>query len=177
MSRIPRAAGIGAALAVIGVVWALASLFAPPGEPLVGRAAVVDGDTLRLGATRIRLLGLDAPELDQTCTDASGSDWACGRQARAFVAGLLDQSPVTCLPAGHDRYRRVLAHCRIGDTDLGGAIVAAGWAVAEVEYAAASAAARAAGRGIWASRFESPADWRRTHGEGSLWDWLRGWFE
>lgn len=47
-----------------------------------GHAEVIDGDTLDLGTTRIRLFGIDAPESALTCTTAGGGEWACGRAAR-----------------------------------------------------------------------------------------------
>ena len=91
----------------------------PPVTPLVGRAEAVDGDTLRPGDVRVRLTGLDAPEPDQTCIDAGGASWPCGRQARGFVAGLIEGQPVTCRPDGRDRYRSVLARCFVSGGDLG----------------------------------------------------------
>ena len=48
----------------------------------VGIARVVDGDTLTIGAAKIRLQGIDAPETDQVCLNASGQQWTCGLEAR-----------------------------------------------------------------------------------------------
>ena len=52
----------------------------PPSEPpkstgeiIAGRARVVDGDSLEIGAARIRLFGIDAPEGAQHCRDAQGA--------------------------------------------------------------------------------------------------------
>ena len=81
--------GLVIGLAAVGAVAALSALFAPAAQPISGRADVADGDTLRIGDVRIRLTGLDAPELDQTCTDALGASWGCGRDARGFVAGIV----------------------------------------------------------------------------------------
>ena len=171
--------GIVSALAVIAAIAVLAALLQPPMFQLIGRAEAVDGDTLRLGDVRVRLIGLDAPELDQTCTDAAGASWPCGRQARGFVAGLTEGQPVTCRPKGRDRYHRVLARCSVSGGDLGASIVGAGWAVAEIDYALVEAGARAARRGIWAGAFESPANWRRDRGQepSGLWEWIRAWFQ
>ena len=49
---------------------------------LQGEARAIDGDTLQVGDTRLRLHGIDAPELRQTCEDNSGEAWACGRRLR-----------------------------------------------------------------------------------------------
>lgn len=149
-----------------------------PEPPMVGTAAIVDGDTLRIGTTRIRLIGLDAPELAQTCTGADGADWPCGRQARSFAEQIAGGRTVACVPSGRDRYARVLARCSVEDGDLGREIVGAGWAVADMDYGVEAARARAAHAGIWAGTFTAPAEWRRTHGEAppSFFDWLRGLF-
>ena len=46
-----------------------------------GPARVIDGDTLDIGTTRVRLFGIDAPESAQRCKDAKLAEWACGRSA------------------------------------------------------------------------------------------------
>src|SRR5262245_35629980 len=48
---------------------------------IVGKAWVIDGDTVVISGTHIRLEGIDAPEADQICTDANGKPWPCGRTA------------------------------------------------------------------------------------------------
>lgn len=149
------------------------------GPPLSGRAVVSDGDTLRLGGQRVRLTGLDAPELDQTCIDASGGQWPCGARARLFLADLLKGGEVTCQRSGRDAYRRVLANCVANGEDIGARIVATGWAVTDFRYAAEQAQARASARGIWSGSFVAPAEWRRSHGTATpgLWEWIRSWFQ
>ena len=44
---------------------------------LEGEARAIDGDTLQLGDMRLRLHGIDAPELRQTCENAAGAIWSC----------------------------------------------------------------------------------------------------
>ena len=46
----------------------------PAFADVTGKARVVDGDTIHIGKTKIRLHGLDAPESKQTCT-ADGKEW------------------------------------------------------------------------------------------------------
>ena len=167
--------GAVATLIAVAFIAGLAALFMPPASTFSGRAEAIDGDTLRIGGTRIRLLGLDAVELDQSCRRA-GEEWSCGRQAKDYVGGLIKGAETSCASDGRDQYRRVLARCRAGGGDLGEAIVRAGWATAELEYALPLAEARLEGRGIWRSDFDDPADWRRNRGESepSLWGWLLG---
>jgi endonuclease YncB( thermonuclease family) len=165
-------------LVAIAAIAVVVGLLQPPGEALAGRAEAVDGDTLRIGATRIRLTGLDAVELEQSCTDATGQDWACGKAARAFLAEAVAGTTTRCRSDGRDRYGRTLAKCAVGGDDLGEAMVRGGWAVADLEYSLALADARLKQRGIWAGRFDDPAAWRQRHGGEAfdLWAWLLSWF-
>ena len=175
----PGIAGTVAALLAVAMVAALMTWLGSDGAPLTGHPQIVDGDTLRFGSTRVRLTGIDAPELDQTCTDAKGQDYACGSDAKRFVAELVGTAETSCARSGRDRYGRVLASCSTGGHDLGQAIAEAGWAVTEAEYAFAALAARAAHRGIWQGQFEDPAAWRRDHGasDPGVWEWIRAWFQ
>jgi len=145
-----------------------------------GRATAVDGDTLRIGDQRVRLMRLDAPELDQTCVDGNGAEWACGTAARSFLADLLKRDSITCARSGRDVYGRVLAACNLGEEDIGAHIVAAGWAVADFDYLAEEGRARAGRLGIWAGSFVPPAEWRRSRGNdvpAGIWGWIRSWFQ
>jgi endonuclease YncB( thermonuclease family) len=60
---------------------------APPRVAL--SVQVIDGDSLRNGNEQIRLVGIDAPELRQTCRDLQGREWSCGRAAKARLAELV----------------------------------------------------------------------------------------
>ena len=50
---------------------------------ITGQAAVIDGDTISIGGTRIRLEGTDAPEWEQTCDDANGAVMAMRNESGA----------------------------------------------------------------------------------------------
>ena len=52
----------------------------------IGRAE--DGDSLMVGNREVRLFGIDAPELDQSCT-RSGQRLSCGSEAKAHLAQLV----------------------------------------------------------------------------------------
>lgn len=147
---------------------------APP--PVAGRARVADGDSFVLDDTRIRLLGLDAPELNQECSDAAGQPWPCGRAARDRLAALLGDSDIHCIPEDTDRFGRLLARCTSRGDDPGARMVAEGLALSSGGYWREEAEARAARKGIWAGNFERPADWRDDHprGQGML-GWLGDW--
>jgi len=140
---------------------------AAPLAPLNGAAVVVDGDSLEIGKTRIRLEGIDAPELEQTCADPKGQTWPCGRSASRAVRTHLQGHDVRCEPKGLDQFKRVLAVCFLSDgSDLNAWIVRQGWALAygyAQVYRPEQDEAQAANRGIWAGTFTPPHDWRQQH--------------
>jgi micrococcal nuclease len=77
-------------------------------QELRGRAWVIDGDTIDIGGTRIRLSGIDAPEMDHPY--GKNAKWALvnlckGQEVRAVFSGDLthDRTVATCyLPDGRD---------------------------------------------------------------------------
>jgi endonuclease YncB( thermonuclease family) len=135
----------------------------PSPPTTIGRATVIDGDSLRVAGEEIRLIGIDAPEYRQTCRNEHGRDWACGREARAQLVSLLAGHQVRCAARGRDRFARTLAVCAAGNVaDIGEALVRTGYAVDFMDgaYRSAEAEARAAKRGIWRGEFEWPQAWR-----------------
>lgn len=132
-----------------------------------GEVYVADGDTIEMDGERIRLWGIDAPELAQSCEREEGS-FTCGKTAKLALTELIGSGKVLCEPKGKDRYRRTVAVCRVNGLELGAAMVARGWAVDYAAYShgyyrAEEAAARTARLGIWSARFELPAEWRQRH--------------
>ena len=128
---------------------------------------VGDGDSLRSGPLKIRLHGIDAPELKQTCSDNSGASWPCGRAARDAMAQIATAEPLRCVLMDVDRYGRLIMRCFAGGTDIAEHLVASGLALAyrrySTDYVAAETAAREDDRGLWSGEFEAPWDWRRRN--------------
>src|SRR5690606_18683415 len=146
------------ALTIVAAAWAM---FKPNGRSLEGRAFVVDGDTIRIGDTRLRLKGIDAPEMGQTCRREARS-YACGEAAREALIRLVGNRIVQCRASGRDRYQRVLAFCTVNGQDINARMVEEGWAVTYGrEYEVEEARAQAAAIGLWAGEFERPQEWRR----------------
>ncbi len=85
---------------------------------LSGPARAIDGDTMRVGETTVRIWGIAAPERSEPG----------GRQATAAMADLLARGPVSCLDSGDRSHGRVVAACTVAGVDIGGAMVASGWA-------------------------------------------------
>jgi len=139
---------------------------APLPAIVVGKPWVIDGDTIDIAGVRVRLEGIDAPESEQTCSDAKGQPWPCGIKATQELRAYLGHGDVSCAPEGHDRYRRVLAVCSLAGSDVNAWMVRQGWALAygfAGTYQAQQDEARAAKRGIWAGTFTAPQDWRHHH--------------
>jgi endonuclease YncB( thermonuclease family) len=134
---------------------------------LSGVPRIVDGDTLAIGATKVRLEGIDAPETDQVCVNANGAHWACGIDARDQLAAHIAGRDIECSSHGTDVYQRTLATCYLAGEDLNSWLVQQGWALAYVKYSSAyrqvEEDARANQRGIWQGAFIAPWDWRHRN--------------
>jgi endonuclease YncB( thermonuclease family) len=139
-----------------------AFLFKPQGRLMEGAVHVVDGDSLKLRGADIRIKGIDAPELRQTCRRA-GRAYPCGEAARDELRRLVAGQPVRCRVTGRDRYGRSLASCSVGGSDIGADLVRRGIAVGYGEYGREEAEARARSAGLWAGEFQRPEAWRRSH--------------
>lgn len=146
-----------------GVAIAAAILDERSMQDLSGMPRTADGDTLVFDGRRVRLAGIDAPELHQTCR-RSGADYPCGRQARLFLAGLLEDGETECMGNEEDRYGRLLVRCICANTDVNAAMVRAGWAVAYGGYDGEEAAAKREEAGIWSGSFVQPDAWRASRG-------------
>lgn len=130
---------------------------------------IVDGDTLSLSGERIRLHGIDAPELAQTCPDAHGGTWSCGAWSKAVLARLASEG-VECAEMDVDRYGRVVAVCFADGVDLNAAMVARGAAYAYVKYSSdylqQQQLARQTSAGLWRSGAQVPSEYRAQERAG-----------
>lgn len=133
-----------------------------PVEPLIGKAYVIDGDTISILRDHIRLKGIDAPELAQTC-DGLSKAYPCGQISRQSLIRLIGGRQVRCLSEGRDRFNRILATCFTGDINLNRSMIEAGQAAAYGDYRDEELQARLKRVGLWAGKFENPQDWRRDH--------------
>jgi endonuclease YncB( thermonuclease family) len=133
-------------------------------KPITGPSRVIDGDTIALNKTRIRLHGIDAPEANQICTHGTTS-WPCGTASTNTLKKLIGTSEVTCVKRDVDRYGRIVAVCSANGVDLNARMVSLGMAVAyrkySKDYVGHEASAKAARMGLWSGMFVMPWDWRR----------------
>src|SRR6056297_1761545 len=131
-----------------------------------GPVRVVDGDTLDVAGMRVRLHGIDAPELGQTCTNADGTRWDCGTWAADEVRRRIGGRTARCDTVDTDRYGRTVATCSVAAQDVGKMLVSEGLALAYRKYSMAydldEKRAVISGRGLHAHRFDRPAEHRRA---------------
>lgn len=157
------------ATALVSMTVAATAPFCPMtdarGRPAWRVEMINDGDTVTCLDTegrrvKIRLVGIDAPELDQPK----------GRESRAALAAKLVGGVVRVEGASRDQHGRVLGTLHLDDRDLNREMVAEGWAWAFTGFAedhdlvAVESAARRARRGIWADPQPlPPRQWRELH--------------
>ena len=154
-----------------GIILLSGATFASASYDLSGPVTVTkvnDGDSLRSGKLRIRIFGIDAPELKQQCQDQNGSAWACGLAARQQLENLLDADKLLhCELRDVDRYGRLVMQCFRGTVDIGAAMVRSGHALAYRSfsqlYVADEKHASSTGNGVWQGSFQPPWEWRRQN--------------
>lgn len=139
----------------------------PKGSVLVGNGRAFDGHSLTVGGVAVRLDGIEAPSLSQTCMTSSGSSWACGQRAYEELSSLVNNKKVACVvkdKAGAG-LAAVCTASRI--EDLGRFLVSEGLAVPNVfshgSYDREARFAKAARAGLWVGTFQDPAKWRLSH--------------
>ncbi|MEP4036141.1 thermonuclease family protein [Pseudophaeobacter sp.] len=132
-----------------------------------GTFRIIEGDFLGLGNLRIRLVGIDAPEVAQQCNTAEGGHWECAAEAEDRIGDLLRSAErIECFSNEQDSYGHYLASCKADGLDVGALLVAEGLAWPDEEqghYLPEAAQAQAAGRGIWQAETPTPAEWRKDH--------------
>ncbi|MDH4067260.1 MAG: thermonuclease family protein [Acidobacteriota bacterium] len=135
-------------------------IVAPSAATFARVRKVIDGDTITVsGVGTVRLIGVDAPEKTGGYREAE----PFGDQATRFMRDLVDGKQVRLEYDGErmDQYKRTLAYVFLEDGTLANeAIIRAGWAETyrrfqyrrKPDFQAAEREARAARRGMWATR-------------------------
>ena len=131
---------------------------------ITGSAYVIDGDTIDISDVRIRLNGIDTPEIEQTCR-TNGLIWHCGVEATKVMRHLTKGKIVTCIGNTKDQYGRLIANCFVGDLNLNATMVESGMALAyryySLEYVEQEDFARETKQGLWSGEFVTPLGWRK----------------
>ena len=125
--------------------------------------SIASGDRFRIGNQWIRLFGVAAPDINQTCTDDHGRAFNCGYTVARKPKDLLGNDEVTCTVMKVSAQGAVSARCSIDRYDLGAVLVEAGWAVALRDvspvYIPYEDTARQKQSGLWAGQFYMPWEW------------------
>ena len=141
------------------------------GDRIEGTIVVTDADTIRLiddvgnRSVRVRLHGIDAPEIGQKCGTGLGTEYDCGRIAAEQVEKYWAGEWAVCDVLDVDEYGRAVARCDVEHVDLGAEIVRQGLALAyrkySENYVEQEESARLADRGIFTGTVQRP-DWHRV---------------
>lgn len=126
-----------------------------------GKAYAVDGDSLNIDGERLRLFGLDAPELEQNCFKGRAS-WPCGQRSKRHLANLIKGQVLVCESRGRGRYDRPLVICSTDELNINVTMVESGWAVDYGGYYSEEIRARKSKNGVWQGTFETPEQWRKN---------------
>ena len=129
---------------------------------------IIDADTIELGGAKVRLNGIDAPEMRQNCEDINSNLYRCGVYARNALQALFEAMPgemVQCHYTGKDFYDRFIGECSFGKININMWLVENGWALAyrkySKKYVENENIAKSNRVGMWSGKFVEPWNWRR----------------
>ncbi|EAK0449098.1 thermonuclease family protein [Campylobacter upsaliensis] len=121
---------------------------------------VIDGDTLDIlsirGQERVRIYGIDAPELKQEF----------GSKSKAYLQQLVLNQNLTIFYKDKDRYDRIVARITLRGEDVGRRLVSEGyaWAYWTKNYELEQIKAKEQKRGLWrAKNPKEPSKWRKAN--------------
>ena len=102
-------------------------------EIIEGQAKVIDGDTIHIGKYKLRLHGIDSPEIEQTCM-IDDKIWNCGLKSAANLKDLIIDKNIKCEVYDVDKYKRYVAECYLNNLNINQYMVRQGWAIAYRYY-------------------------------------------
>ena len=147
-------------------------------EEIIGIPKIVDGDTVKINEYKIRLEGIDAPEMKQQCKKEKlkissiigytfYKNYNCGEVSRENLEAKIFGSKIKCVSSGKDRYKRYLAKCFKDKLNLNRWMVRNGHAVAyrrySKEYVPDEDFAKENRLGLWRGKFLNPEKWRKLN--------------
>ena len=131
---------------------------------LANNLKVVDGDTIVLNGEKIRFLGIDTPELKQTCLK-DNEEVRCGMIAKKLLVKKIGNKTPKCIGEKKDFYKRTLAECFVNGESLSKFLVRRGYAFAYRKYSTKFIKdedfAKANKLGMWSMTFQDPWDFRK----------------
>ena len=133
---------------------------------IIGIPNIIDGDTIHINKNKIRLHGIDAPEIKQKCI-LNDKEWYCGKQSRIELKKLINNEIVECIVNNIDIYNRYIAICYVKKNNLNQLMVKKGWAIAYKHYSSQyiieEKYAQENKLGIWAGKFVDPYIFRKMN--------------
>ena len=145
------------------LIFSFSYLFA---ENISNNIKVTDGDTIVINKEKIRFVGIDTPELKQTCTKDDKKIF-CGEIAKSLLIKKIGNEIPKCISEGKDRYNRVLAECFVNGESLSSFLVRSGYAFAYRKYSKKFVKdedyAKTNNLGMWNMQFQYPWDWRKKN--------------
>ena len=147
-------------------------------EEIIGKPKIIDGDTIYIAKYKIRLEGIDAPEMKQKCkkeklkiSSTIGftfyEDYYCGKDSKENLEAKVDGSKIKCVSSSKDRYNRYLATCFKDKLDLNQWMVRSGNAIAyrrySKKYILDEDFAKQNKLGLWRGKFLNPEKWRKLN--------------
>ena len=142
---------------------------------IIGFPKVVDGDSINIKSYKIRLEGIDAPEMKQKCKKpylqimffTFQKDYYCGQTSKKKLVQKIGNKSLKCTLLGKDRYKRYLAKCLKGKVDLNRWMVRNGYAIAYRKYSKRYIPdenfAKEEKLGLWGGTFIKPEKWRKLN--------------
>ena len=142
-------------------------------KEISGNAQIIDGDTIKINSKKIRLHGIDAPELKQMCKKlyltiiffTFTKDYPCGKISTQKLQKKINNKVITCKILDIDRYKRLIGECYKRNLNLNSWLVSNGYAVAyrkySKKYISNEINAKNEKKGLWQGKFEMPWDFRR----------------
>ena len=111
-------------------------------EIIYGTAKVIDGDTIKINNKKIRLHGIDAPEINQLCDKiflsififAFEKKYRCGEISKKKLENYVHNNYIKCKIEGIDKYKRILGTCYKNTININSRMVRSGHAVAYKKY-------------------------------------------
>ena len=144
-------------------------------EKIEGVPSVTDGDTIKINGNKIRLFGIDAPEVKQSCKKPYISfsfyslykKYNCGVISTEKLRDKISNKKISCLISNKDRYGRFIGECFYKKLNLNSWMVKNGYAVAYLKYSKKFVAqenqAKKNKLGIWQGPFINPWEWRKKN--------------
>lgn len=134
---------------------------------ILGKAHILDGDTIKINGRKIRLINIDSAESSQKCYNINNSSYFCGKDATKFLVNLIADKEVECRYDKLDIYNRILGTCYLNKTDINLSMIRNGHAIiysykrAPEKYIAAESYAKENNLGLWQGSYEIPKDYRK----------------